>query len=243
MKTILDLDTGIDDALALAYALGSPELELIGVTGTYGNVLMKDGVANNLALLDLFGHADVPVFHGEPHASTKEGFEVLEISAFIHGKNGIGEVGLPASERTADERGAVDFLVDSVDPRPLSDMFVGLTPEPAHVETIEWFATPEDVCRTFAGLHEQAADPALAPLDGILSQQVVGIELDDAHWPTVWYKGGSEPGVLALGWLAVTDDGETHVVEMTATDPDEPLADDVITDLIDLAADAFALLA
>ena len=30
---------------------------------------------------------------------------------------------------------------------------------------------------------------------------------------------------------------------MTATDPDEPLADDVITDLIDLAADAFALLA
>ena len=39
MKTILDLDTGIDDALALAYALGSPELELIGVTGTYGNVL------------------------------------------------------------------------------------------------------------------------------------------------------------------------------------------------------------
>ncbi|NLV55469.1 MAG: serine hydrolase [Acidimicrobiales bacterium] len=140
-----------------------------------------------------------------------------------------------------DER--ADFLVDTVDPRPLSDMFVGLTPEPAHVETIEWFATPEDVCRTFAGLHEQAADPALAPLDGILSQQVVGIELDDAHWPTVWYKGGSEPGVLALGWLAVTDDGETHVVEMTATDPDEPLADDVITDLIDLAADAFALLA
>ena len=114
MKTILDLDTGIDDALALAYALGSPELELIGVTGTYGNVLMKDGVANNLALLDLFGRADVPVFHGEPHASAKDGFEVLEISAFIHGANGIGEVDLPASERAVDDRGAVDFLVDSV---------------------------------------------------------------------------------------------------------------------------------
>lgn len=114
MKTILDLDTGIDDALALAYALGSPELELIGVTGTYGNVLMKDGVANNLALLDLFARADVPVFHGEPHASAKDGFEVLEISAFIHGANGIGEVDLPASERAVDDRGAVDFLVDSV---------------------------------------------------------------------------------------------------------------------------------
>lgn len=38
MKLILDLDTGIDDAMALAYAVGSPDLELIGVTGTYGNV-------------------------------------------------------------------------------------------------------------------------------------------------------------------------------------------------------------
>ena len=37
-KLILDVDTGIDDALAIAYALGSPELELIGVTCTYGNV-------------------------------------------------------------------------------------------------------------------------------------------------------------------------------------------------------------
>ena len=38
-KLILDLDTGIDDALAIAYALGSPEAELIGITATYGNIL------------------------------------------------------------------------------------------------------------------------------------------------------------------------------------------------------------
>ena len=51
-KIILDLDTGIDDALAIAYALGSPELELIGITGTYGNVLVEQGQRNSLALLD-----------------------------------------------------------------------------------------------------------------------------------------------------------------------------------------------
>ena len=34
MKAILDLDTGIDDALALAYAIAHPDLELIGVTCT-----------------------------------------------------------------------------------------------------------------------------------------------------------------------------------------------------------------
>ena len=63
-KIILDLDMGIDDALALAYALGSPELELIGITATYGNVLVQDGVRNDLALLELFGRPDIPVFVG-----------------------------------------------------------------------------------------------------------------------------------------------------------------------------------
>ena len=112
-KAILDLDTGIDDALALAYALGSPELEVIGVTCTYGNVLLETGAANNLALLELFGAPEVPVYLGEPHAVKRDGFEVLEISAFIHGANGIGEVALEKARAEARERG-VDFLIDSV---------------------------------------------------------------------------------------------------------------------------------
>ncbi|MCZ9308461.1 nucleoside hydrolase [Corynebacterium uberis] len=113
-KIILDLDTGVDDALALAYALGSPELELIGVTCTYGNVLIEQGAANDLALLDLLGHPEVPVYVGEPHASTTDGFEVLEISAFIHGHNGIGDVDIPASARSLEQTSAVDFLIDAV---------------------------------------------------------------------------------------------------------------------------------
>ena len=51
-KMILDLDTGVDDALAISYALGSPEIELIGITGTYGNVLVEQGVRNALAVTD-----------------------------------------------------------------------------------------------------------------------------------------------------------------------------------------------
>ena len=47
-KMILDLDTGVDDALAISYALGSPEAKLIGITGTYGNVLVEQGVRNAL---------------------------------------------------------------------------------------------------------------------------------------------------------------------------------------------------
>lgn len=43
-KMILDLDTGIDDALAIAYALATPESDLIGIVGSYGNILVEQGV-------------------------------------------------------------------------------------------------------------------------------------------------------------------------------------------------------
>lgn len=69
---ILDLDTGVDDALAISYALGSPEIELIGITGTYGNVLVEQGVRNALAVTDLLGHPEVKVYQGLPHSSTTD---------------------------------------------------------------------------------------------------------------------------------------------------------------------------
>ena len=114
-KLILDLDTGIDDALALAYALGSEDAELIGVTCTYGNVTVEQSVRNTLALLELFGRTDVPVFAGPDHARAKDSFAVQEISAFIHGTNGIGEVDIPDAARGVEETSAVDFLIDSVE--------------------------------------------------------------------------------------------------------------------------------
>ncbi len=109
MKIILDLDTGIDDALALAYAVAHPDLELIGVTGTYGNVPVALGVRNSLALLELLDAEDVPVFIGP----TRPGFNVAPISAFIHGHNGLGEVLLPPPRRKAYDD-AVGFLIRSV---------------------------------------------------------------------------------------------------------------------------------
>lgn len=108
MKLILDLDTGIDDAFALAYALASPEVELLGVTGTYGNVTVEQGVRNTLALLQLFGRSDVPVYAGPQ----PEGWAVSEVSAFIHGSNGVGDVELAAAGEPVGD--AVAFLLDAV---------------------------------------------------------------------------------------------------------------------------------
>lgn len=120
-KLILDLDTGIDDALAIAYALGSPETDLIGITGTYGNVLVEQGVSNALAILDLFGRPDIPVYSGLPHSSTAESFSVLPISAFIHGKMEL------ARRRYLSPRGM---------PSPQMQLISSLNPPTAMVKTL-----------------------------------------------------------------------------------------------------------
>lgn len=85
-KMILDLDTGIDDAMAIAYAVGAPDVDLIGMIGSYGNVLVEQGGKNALKILELLGATDVPVYLGESHSSTTDHFDVMPISAQIHGK-------------------------------------------------------------------------------------------------------------------------------------------------------------
>ena len=115
--------------------------------------------------------------------------------------------------------------------------------EPRYVDEIEWFASPYDICRTFAGLQVLSTEPALSPtLSAVLSREVGGIGLDPSEWPTVWFKGGSEPGVLTLGWLATNRDGETVVVEAMVSNPDAALSEDSTRDLVALAGEAFGLI-
>ena len=61
IKMIMDLDTGVDDALALAYALSYEEVEIVGVTTSFGNVTLENATKNTLNLLDLLGYSHIPV--------------------------------------------------------------------------------------------------------------------------------------------------------------------------------------
>ena len=47
---ILDCDPGIDDALAIAFAAASPEIDLVGLTTVAGNVGLPKTTANALAV-------------------------------------------------------------------------------------------------------------------------------------------------------------------------------------------------
>ena len=111
-KMILDLDTGVDDALAIAYATAAPDVDLIGIVSSYGNNLIDVCAQNSLKLLELLGQTDVPVFKGLAHSSTSDHFDVMQVSLDIHGKNGIGEVQLPAPQRQVESQsGFPNFLV------------------------------------------------------------------------------------------------------------------------------------
>ena len=124
-KIILDLDTGIDDTLALSYVLASPEAELIGITGTYGNVVVEQGVANDLNLLAMYGRDDVPVFKGIDHPSTTDSFSVPPDSEIFHGANGTGNIEIPAhSDRKAQEESSVDFIIESVRRYPKEELAI-----------------------------------------------------------------------------------------------------------------------
>lgn len=113
MKMIMDLDTGIDDALAIAYAAGLPEVRLIGVTATYGNVTIDKAVNNSLNILDILGRSDVPVYKGASCRLDQTPYHTSDILFRIHGNNGIGNVDLGTPRRNKSDLSAVDFIIES----------------------------------------------------------------------------------------------------------------------------------
>ena len=54
-KIIIDTDPGIDDAMAIFFAMASPELELLGLTTTFGNVSVEMATDNALRLVEMSG--------------------------------------------------------------------------------------------------------------------------------------------------------------------------------------------
>ncbi|NBP85818.1 MAG: nucleoside hydrolase, partial [Mycobacteriaceae bacterium] len=63
MPVFVDVDTGVDDALALVYLLASDDAALIGIGCSAGNVGVDQVCRNTLGLMQLCGAAHVPVSH------------------------------------------------------------------------------------------------------------------------------------------------------------------------------------
>jgi purine nucleosidase len=90
-----DVDTGVDDAIALIYLLASPDAELVGIASTGGNVGVDQVCENNLGLLDLCRVDGVPVSRG---ADLPLNSAALTVSP-VHGPRGLGYADLPPTDR------------------------------------------------------------------------------------------------------------------------------------------------
>lgn len=111
-RIIIDTDPGIDDAIAIALAFASPEVEVLGITTVGGNTGLENTTGNALRLLHLLQRDDVPVGAGAGRAIA---FDQDLGDPSIHGQHGLGGVALAEAPRAADPRGALGVLVDLIE--------------------------------------------------------------------------------------------------------------------------------
>jgi purine nucleosidase len=124
MPILIDCDTGIDDSLALLYAVASPEAEIVAVTCCSGNVEAHQVARNTLAVLELAGRADIEVALGRTVPLVRP----LEITPETHGPQGLGHAELPPPSRPLSERHAADLIIEEARRRPGELTLVTLGP-------------------------------------------------------------------------------------------------------------------
>jgi purine nucleosidase len=133
---IIDVDTGIDDALALLYACAAPEADILAVTCVSGNVAAPQVARNTLAVMELAGRGDVEVALGREVPLVRP----LMIAPETHGPEGIGYATLPEPTARLSERHAADLIiarareapgtVTVITTGPLTNLAVALLREP-----------------------------------------------------------------------------------------------------------------
>lgn len=124
-KVIIDTDTGVDDGMGLIYGLLSPELEIVGVTTSFGNVDV-DKVTRNTAIILEQLKSDVPLAKGADRAIVGE---EPTFNPQIHGEDGFGNAFLPdPSFANLVYTSAAQFTLDLVNAHPGELTWIGLGP-------------------------------------------------------------------------------------------------------------------
>ncbi|CCK28725.1 nucleoside hydrolase [Streptomyces davaonensis JCM 4913] len=118
IPVIIDCDTGVDDALALLFAVRHPGLDVRAVTCVAGNTDVEGVVRNTLTVLEQAGAADIPVARG----AERPLIEPVRTASHVHGADGMGDLGLPAPTRRPVDVDAVTLLRREIlaSPRPVT---------------------------------------------------------------------------------------------------------------------------
>lgn len=114
-KIIIDTDPGVDDSMAIYFAMCSPELELIGLTTIFGNVHTSLATTNALRLLEIAGRPDIPVAKGADNPLSRPYKGPVP---YVHGDDGQGNLHLPPPTHSAVEMTAAEFIIERVMAQP-----------------------------------------------------------------------------------------------------------------------------
>ncbi len=106
-KLVIDTDPGVDDALAILLAAAHPQVDLLGLTVVAGNVGIDNTVRNALKVAEVTG-IDIPVFAGAHRALV---YPPQEDAAFVHGQDGLGDIGFDAPSQQVEAEHAVQALL------------------------------------------------------------------------------------------------------------------------------------
>ncbi len=113
VRVVIDTDPGIDDVVALALAVRSPELDVVAVTTSYGNTTLENTTRNARTLLGLAGRADIPVLPGSSQPLVRK----LVTAPERHGPSGVGYAAVPpAPPVEPDPTVLLSVLSDTSDP-------------------------------------------------------------------------------------------------------------------------------
>ncbi|MEV0176783.1 nucleoside hydrolase [Streptomyces sp. NPDC050803] len=118
IPVIIDCDTGVDDALALLFAVRHPALDVRAVTCVAGNTDVDGVVRNTLTVLECAGAGDIPVARG----AQRPLIEPVRVARHVHGEDGMGDLGLAAPTRRPVDMDAVSLLRQEIlaSPRPVT---------------------------------------------------------------------------------------------------------------------------
>lgn len=144
-RVILDVDTGIDDALAILYAIKSTNLKLEGITTGYGNTDVEQVTDNTLRIVNLANpRYDFPVVMGAKKPLFRPG---RKHSSGIHGNNGIGDYQLPPTTKPISNENAADFIIRKINEYPnemtlvmtgrLTNLAIAVAKEPSIAKKIK----------------------------------------------------------------------------------------------------------
>lgn len=124
-KILIDTDPGVDDAMAILFALRSPELEVVALTTVFGNAPVDLTTQNALRLLELEGNHHIPVARGADLPLVRPRGE---LGLYVHGDDGMGGLNLPPPTGAPVDIPAAQFIVDIVMANPGEITLVPLGP-------------------------------------------------------------------------------------------------------------------